>query len=197
MTASTRIAGLDIETTGLDQTTGHRIIEIAISVYELETQRKLGEYATRINPLRPIDPAAQEVHGISLEELLDKPTWETVAPKVAKLLSHCHYVVAHNGEGFDLPFIFGELIRAEVALPTVGSLDTMLQGRWATPDGSLPSLQALCFASGVPYDTNKAHGAIYDVDVMMQCLFKHFGSFFALPTAPYQYTVPKPRKDKK
>lgn len=192
------MAGLDLETTGLDQTDGHRIIEIAISLFDLNTQEKLGSFLTQINPQRSIDPSAQEVHGISFESLIEKPLWSAVAPKVATLLNRCHYVVAHNGLGFDMPFLYGELIRSGQAQPKVGLIDTMLQARWATADGALPNLGALCFACGVQYDKSKAHSALYDVQVMMDCFFSQYKrGFFSLPTTQYEYEIPKKRKEKK
>lgn len=191
-------AGLDIETTGLEQTEGHRIIEIALSVYDLSTAAKVGQYLTRVNPQRGIDPKAQEVHGITFEELAAEPLWDVVAPKVHAILARCKYVVAHNGEVFDVPFIAGELMRVGLPMPELGVVDTMVQARWATADGALPNLGALCFACGVDYDKSKAHSALYDVDVMMQCFFRQFSrGFFHLPAEPYRYTVPKPRKEKK
>lgn len=191
-------SGLDIETTGLDQTEGHRIIEIALSVYDLNTAVKVGQFATRVNPQRGIDPKAQEVHGITFEDLAHEPVWEVVAPKVHAILARCKYMVAHNGYSFDAPFVAGELLRVGLPMPELGVVDTMLQARWATADGALPNLGALCFACGVPYDPSKAHGAIYDVDVMMQCFFRQFSrGFFHLPPEPYRYTVPAPRKEKK
>ena len=191
----TLLAGLDIETTGIDQSEGHRIIEIAIGIYRLEDQKQLGSFVRRINPQRPIDPAAQEVHGISFDMLADCPLWEDVAPHVSALLCKCNYVVAHNGEGFDLPFVYAELLRAGQRLPSVGVIDTMLQARWATADGSVPNLGALCFASGVPYDPSKAHGALYDVEVMMASFFSQYqAGFFKLPTSPYVFKAPVSRK---
>ena len=191
-------AGFDIETTGLNQADGHRIIELALGVYDLSTTERVGQYVTRINPQRGIDPEAQAVHSISFEELTHEPVWEAVAPKLAAILSRCQYVIAHNGEGFDLPFTFGELVRAGQALPHIGSVDTMLQARWATADGSLPNLGALCFACGVPYDPSKAHSALYDTEVMMQSFFSQLPrGFFHLPAAPYQFKPMKAKEKKK
>ena len=182
------IAGLDLETTGLDQTEGHRIIEVALVIYELGTGKERGRIEQRINPMRGIDPKAQAVHGICAEDLIGKPQWETVGHGVSNLISRCQYVVAHNGIGFDAPFLWGEFERIGVALPSVPIIDTMIQGRWATPDGAVPNLEALCFACNVEYDRNKAHGATYDVSVMMACFFKQYErGFFTLPSSPYVY----------
>jgi DNA polymerase-3 subunit epsilon len=173
--ADVLVGGLDIETTGLEQEKGHRIIEAAIAFYRVNTETfaysKVGAWEQRINPQRPIDPKAQEVHGISFEELSDCPTWDMVAPKLSTLMDKAGTIVAHNGDGFDLPFITLEFIRIGCVLPEVNSIDTMLEGRWATPNGKLPNLRELCFATGIAYDPEKAHGALYDITVMMEAYF--------------------------
>lgn len=169
------IGGLDIETTGLDQEKGHRIIEFATLLYLYDegsgTVTPRGKFVQRINPQRAIDPAAQAVHGISFEDVAHCPTWEEVAPKALKVMSACNLIVAHNGNGFDLPFIAAELLRVGQPIPDVQAVDTMLQGRWATPMGKLPNLGEFCFATGVDYDKEKAHAAEYDVSVMMEGFF--------------------------
>ncbi len=55
---TTIVAGLDIESTGLDFRANHKIIEIAITRYELETQKHIDSTAMRFNPRRSIDPKA-------------------------------------------------------------------------------------------------------------------------------------------
>lgn len=179
------VTGLDIETTGLDQAKGHRIIEVAAILYDLDTERELGRWVQRINPQRSIDPGAQAVHGISFEDVAASPVWSDVAPKLAKVMDRSDLIVAHNGEGFDLPFIGAEFLRIGIALPNVKCFDTMLEGRWATPMGKLPNLGELCFACGVDYDPAQAHAADYDVEVMMASFFRaRRKGFFALPVTP-------------
>lgn len=186
--------GLDIETTGLKQADGHRIVEIAICIRK-ENGDKVGKFVSRVNPERSIDPKAQEVHGIAFEDLVDSPTWDKVAPRVSGILAKVDYLVTHNGEGFDLPFVIGELMRAGESVPPIRSVDTMIQGRWATPDGSIPKLGVLAWAAGVPYDPSKAHGAEYDVDVMLDSFFKFWPrGFFKLPGSFYELPKPKERK---
>lgn len=178
--------GLDFETTGLDPQKGHRIIEVALDLRK-EDGSRLGTYETRINPERSIDPAAEAVHGISYDMLLECPTWNVVAPKLSALVARCDYIIAHNGDGFDLPFMIHEFMRVGVAVPRIRSIDTMLQGRWATPDGAVPSLKALAWACDVEYDPSKAHGALYDVGVMLDCFFQQYPrGYFQLPTREFQ-----------
>lgn len=168
---ATLIAGFDCETTGLDPES-HRIIEVGFAFYSLDGKR-IGQYEQRINPQRSIDAKALAVHGITLSELLGEPVFEDIAPKIKGLLDKTSVIVAHNGIGFDFPFLATELMRSGLELPDhLKAVDTMVDGRWATQDGKLPSLRELCFSMGVEYDTSKAHAATYDTTVMMESFFK-------------------------
>jgi len=167
----TIIVGLDLETTGLDQSAGHRIIEVAATLHELETERFMGKYVQRINPQRPIDPDAQRVHGITFDMLAAEPTWEQVAPNVHRVLTAAQFMAGHNVIGFDWPFLAGEFQRIGMAVPQVELIDTMVEARWATPLGKLPNLGELCFACGIDYNPALAHAAEYDITVNMQAYF--------------------------
>lgn len=172
----TILLGLDTETTGLLGDDGkpgeQRIIELAMTFWEWEKRRHIGSKVWRINPLRSITPKAQEVHGISLADLAGSPTWELVAPEIVKFMNKGDIIIAHNGDNFDLPFICWELMRVKQPVPDVNHYDTMLNGRWATANGKVPTLGELCFALDVDYDPEKAHSALYDINVMMDALFK-------------------------
>ncbi|EDC1960710.1 3'-5' exonuclease [Salmonella enterica] len=177
------VGGIDIESTGLDYSSGHKIIEIAITRYDLDTHTHIDSLEMRFNPRRSIDPKAQAVHGISLEKLVAEPLLADHVKDVAAYMAQCQIWVAHNGEAFDIPFIRHEFASYGVKLPSVPVVDTMLDGLWATEDGKRPRLEELAFSLGFIYDREKAHGALYDTDLMMQCFFKareKYG-FFKLP----------------
>ncbi|EBE2364592.1 3'-5' exonuclease [Salmonella enterica] len=177
------VGGIDIESTGLDYISGHKIIEIAITRYDLDTHTHIDSLEMRFNPRRSIDPKAQAVHGISLEKLVAEPLLADHAKDVAAYMAQCQIWVAHNGEAFDIPFIRHEFASYGVKLPSIPVVDTMLDGLWATEDGKRPRLEELAFSLGFIYDREKAHGALYDTDLMMQCFFKareKYG-FFKLP----------------
>lgn len=170
------IAVGDIETTGLSQEKGARIIEVALSCWAYNTvtgeRRPLGKpYLQRINPGIPIDPGAEAVHGISLAMLRGKPTWDVVAPTVGKILSKCKLFIAHNA-AFDAPFLALELIRVGEPMPTFDVFCTMENGRKATGFGKVPNLGELAFACGVEYEPEKAHSALYDTQVLEQSYWK-------------------------
>lgn len=166
----------DIESTGLEQKDGHRIIEVAFAVFAYntddDTHRQLGKtWVQRINPMRTIDPAAEAVHKISLPMLRGCPTWDVVAPTVNKILSKTNIFVAHNA-AFDAPFLALELLRAGFPIPNFDVFCTMDNGRGSTGMGKAPNLGELCFACGVEYDPDAAHAADYDTDVLAQCYWR-------------------------
>lgn len=182
------IGGLDIETTGL-LTPDHRIIEIYIGLWR--DGKCIYIYDQRIDPQRAIGIEAQRVHGITAADLVGKPIWSSVAPAIAKILSKCHMVVAHNGLEFDWEFIRQEMTREGYKMPDIPVFDTMLEGIWATPVGKKPRLEELCFACEEEYDHAKAHAASYDVEQMMACFYKGLAwEFFKLPEQLLQTADP-------
>ena len=84
---------LDTETTGLDPAQGHRVIEIA-AVEVINRRLTNNHFHIYLNPDREIDIGAQQVHGISLEFLQDKPRFPDVAEEFLKfiiqeVMDHC------------------------------------------------------------------------------------------------------------
>jgi DNA polymerase III subunit epsilon len=180
----TIVCGLDTETTGL--TYGdHRFVEVYAALYELETKTKKFEFFTRINPERSISADAERIHKISAADLVSSPTWNKVGPALRKVLSKAELLVAHNGVGFDMPFINYELERIAQPRIVTPCFDTMLEARWATPLGKNPNLGELCYACDVPYDPTKAHAADFDVGVMMECFFRGIDWGFFNPMAKH------------
>src|SRR5210317_1038124 len=99
---------LDTETTGLEASQGHRIIEIGC--VELVNRRLTGNhYHQYINPQREIDQGAIEVHGITNDFLNDKPLFERVAADFIEFVRGAELII-HNAP-FDLGFLDAELKR--------------------------------------------------------------------------------------
>ena len=176
---------LDIETTGFLDQDSHRIVEIAMIMTEIQHGAggwqavDRGQVERRINPERSIPPASTAVHGIAAADLMGCPTLEKLAPPLAAVMGRADMWVAHNGKNFDGPFLHREFARCGVRLPIKPIFDTMLEGRFALPDGKVPTLGELCWALDVPYDKTKAHAALYDVQVMRDCLLRglNLGAF--------------------
>jgi len=170
---ATFLSSLDLETTGLKAEKGDRIIEACVQVWRIEDRKKVINWTQLINPQgQSINARAQKVHGIAAHDLIGKPVFKDVAPKINAMLSRSVGVVTHNGEFFDLPFLAHEMAQVDLELPDIESFDTMQNGMFASYDQKPPTLQELCWSMGVEYDPLKSHAAEYDVDVMMQSFFK-------------------------
>lgn len=91
---------LDTETTDLDG----EIIDIAIINMRCEVL-----FNQRIKPLGEISPGAYAVHGISLDDLKDEPTFPDVYPQLVELLKG-KTVVIYN-KAFDRPILNGDCSR--------------------------------------------------------------------------------------
>jgi len=181
-----RVTGADIETTGLEQEKGHKIIEMAFMLYSYNTDngdiKGLGKYIQRVYPDHPISSKSQAVHGISIDDLTGEPLWEDeVADKVAKILKQTDLFVAHNVD-FDATFLSAELARVDKMVPDIETFCTMKEGRFAKYDGSVPSLRALCECFDISYDLTAAHAAEYDISQTMKCFFLGLKQgYFKLP----------------
>lgn len=160
----------DIESTGLNET-DERIIETCLMQFDLDTEAHLKTWLWRTNPLRKINAKAQKVHGISLADLENEPTFDIQAPAIRGVIEPSCGFVAHNGDDFDVPFLVRELARVGCPTRFPQTFDTMRQARWATGNGKNPRLGELATCLDIPYDPDKAHGAEYDVSVLAKCFF--------------------------
>lgn len=158
---------LDTETTGLAADQGHRIIEIGC--LEIVNRRLTGRALhLYLNPEREIDEAATEVHGMTWDDLRDKPTFGEVAAQVLGFVEGAE-VLIHNA-AFDLAFLDAELARigrgrfrdvvAEVT-------DTLLMARELHP-GKRNSLDALCDRYGISNAHRTLHGALLDSELLAE-----------------------------
>ncbi|UCE30676.1 MAG: DNA polymerase III subunit epsilon [Burkholderiales bacterium] len=158
---------LDTETTGLRVEDGHRIIEIA--GVELIDRRATGRHLhLYVNPEREIDPGAIEVHGITLEMLVDRPRFADVAQEVVRFVDGAE-VLIHNAP-FDVGFLNTECERAGLApfeRCCAAVLDTLALAKSLHP-GKRNSLDALCERYGVDNSRRTLHGALLDAELLAE-----------------------------
>jgi len=157
---------LDTETTGLEASQGHRIIEIGC--VELVNRRLTGNhYHQYVNPRREIDQGAIEVHGITNEFLEDKPLFEQVAADFLEFITGAELII-HNAP-FDLGFLDAELQRLapeHVPLSELcGIVDTLVIARAKHP-GQRNNLDALCQRYDVDNSQRDLHGALLDAEIL-------------------------------
>lgn len=153
----------DIETTGFRFDEGHRIVEIG--AVELVSGAVTGRsFHTYVNPERDMPEAARQVHGLTAAFLADKPVFAD--PKVARGFidfAGDSEIIAHNGVGFDMPFINAELVAAGLLRLSNKVFDTLLVARRRFP-GAPASLDALCARFGIDTTARArdGHGALLD-----------------------------------
>jgi DNA polymerase-3 subunit epsilon len=159
---------LDTETTGLEPSQGHRIIEIGC--VELINRRMTeNRYHQYINPEREIDEGAIEVHGITNEFLADKPVFADVAEDFLKFIRGAELII-HNAP-FDVGFMNHELqlldAQAEPVDGFCSILDTLTMARNMHP-GQKNNLDALCKRYEIDNSARDLHGALLDAEILAE-----------------------------
>ncbi len=157
---------LDTETTGLETSQGHRIIEIGC-VEIIERRVTDNHWHHYINPEREVDAGAYEVHGISNEFLQDKPLFADLADSFLKYIKGAELII-HNA-AFDVGFLDYELNLLNSGLPSVESvsrvLDTLVMARQKHP-GQKNNLDALCKRYDIDNSHRSVHGALLDARIL-------------------------------
>lgn len=158
---------LDTETTGLDPTTGDRIIEIGCieMVNRRLTGRNLHHY---LNPERKSHEEAVKVHGLTDAFLADKPLFAAVADELLAYLAGAE-VIIHNA-AFDIGFLDAELRRlgrGPFTAHVSGVVDSLTMAREMFP-GKANSLDALCRRLEVDNTSRTLHGALLDAGLLAE-----------------------------
>jgi len=158
---------LDTETTGLYANQGHRIIEIA--AIEIVNRRPTNNsFHFYLNPDREIDPAAQEVHGITLDFLQDKPRFTEIASDFIKFIKDATLII-HNAP-FDVGFInmeFGLIEKPPIEESVANIIDTLKMAKDMRP-GQRNSLDALCRFYNIDNSQRSLHGALLDAQLLAE-----------------------------
>lgn len=156
---------LDTETTGLYPAQGHRIIEVA-GVEVINRRITNNHFHMYLNPDREIDPAAQEVHGITLEFLQDKPHFEDIVNEFLDFVQDSELVI-HNAP-FDIGFLnaeLGKIGRPDIQGSIASVVDTLKMAKELRP-GQRNNLDALCRHYGINNSQRTLHGALLDAELL-------------------------------
>ncbi|HEY1141460.1 MAG TPA: DNA polymerase III subunit epsilon [Lysobacter sp.] len=157
---------LDTETTGLSWERGNRVVEIGCVEY-IERRPSGRTFHVYLKPDCDFEQGAQEVTGLTLEFLADKPQFAQVAEEFLAFIDDAELII-HNA-AFDLGFLdnelrllggdFGRIVdRCRVE-------DTLLLARQRFP-GQRNSLDALCKRLGVDNSHRQLHGALLDAQIL-------------------------------
>lgn len=162
----------DTETTGLDSSMD-RIIEIG--AVELENRFVTGRnFHVFINPDgREVHPEALAVHGISNEQLADKPKFQEVVQDWLDFIEGAT-LIAHNAS-FDVGFFDAEFAR--LGFPPIDQdrvVDSLSLARRRHPMGP-NSLDALCKRYGIDNSMREKHGALLDSELLAEVYIELVG----------------------
>jgi len=156
----------DTETTGIQVSEGHRMVEIGcVELFNrVETGRVFHAY---MNPERPMPSDAQAVHGLSDTFLAGQRLFRDVCEELLDFLEDSP-LVAHNA-AFDFAFLNYELGECgRLHIPRSRMIDTLALSRTKFP-GAKHSLDALCTRFGVDRSHRVKHGALLDAQLLAQC----------------------------
>jgi DNA polymerase-3 subunit epsilon len=166
---------LDTETTGLEISENHRIIEIG-GVEIIDRKLTGNHYHQYIQPDRAIDAGALEVHGISSEFLQDKPRFAEVSDAFLDFVEGAE-VIIHNA-AFDVTFLDYEfrLCGANTRMDLIcdGVTDSLQLARKQFP-GQRNSLDALCKRLDIDNSRRKLHGALLDAEILAEVYLRMTG----------------------
>jgi DNA polymerase-3 subunit epsilon len=157
---------LDTETTGIETSEGHRIIEIGC--VELIDRKLTGRtYHRYIKPERDVPEDAVKVHGITNEFLEDKPLFREIMHEFQEFIRGAELVI-HNAP-FDVGFLNYEFARVGPDSGSIedlaGVLDTLAMARQLRP-GQRNTLDALCKHYMIDNSQRTLHGALLDSEIL-------------------------------
>jgi DNA polymerase-3 subunit epsilon len=163
---------LDTETTGLDPSAGHRIVEVAC--IELQNHVPTGRTFHRyVNPERSMPSEAFAIHGLSDEFLARHSLFSSIAEEFLAFIAESTLVI-HNAK-FDIGFLNAELTRIDRApLAEARAVDTVSMARRKFP-GAPASLDALCRRFNVDNSGRTKHGALLDAELLAEVYLELIG----------------------
>jgi DNA polymerase-3 subunit epsilon len=156
---------LDTETTGLDPSTGDRLVEIGC--VELLNLIPSGQtFHAYLDPDRDMPDEAFRIHGLSREFLTGKPRFNDVVDQFLAFIGEDRLVI-HNAD-FDMKFLNAELARiARPHLMMDRVVNTLSIARRKHP-GASNSLDALCARYRIDNSRRTKHGALLDSEILAE-----------------------------
>jgi DNA polymerase III subunit epsilon len=164
---------LDTETTGLEPSQGHRLVEIGC----IELLNRIPTGATfhcYLNPERDVPAEAFAIHGLSFDFLKAHKRFVEIADGFLEFIGDAPLVI-HNA-GFDHGFLNAELKRVErVLIARERLVDTLLLARRKHPAGP-NRLDDLCARYGIDNSRRTKHGALLDAEILAEVYLELIGA---------------------
>ncbi len=159
-----RQIALDTETTGLEVTKNHRIIEIGcVEITNRRTTNSHFHYY--LQPDRPVEQGALDVHGITDEFLHGKPRFSDIVDEFIAFIQDAELII-HNAN-FDVGFLNYELqlLKRQPITHYCQITDNLALARERHP-GQKNNLDALCKRYGIDNTKRELHGALLDAELL-------------------------------
>ena len=161
-----RLIILDTETTGIEPSEGHRIIEVgAVEILDREITNT--EFHRYVQPNRKVGESVN-IHGITDKFLINKPQFNQISDDFLSFIKGTTLII-HNAP-FDLGFLNNELNivgikeKIESICPVIDTLELSKQQR----PGTMHNLDALCRRFGIDTSARTRHGALLDAQILAQ-----------------------------
>ena len=161
-----RLIAIDTETTGLEISEGHRVIEVA-GVEIIDGEKTDNEFHTYVQPNKLVGQS-EDIHGISDTFLKGKPTFKQISDDLLSFIEGATLVI-HNAP-FDLGFLNNELkiIGIKETIEDICTIiDTLELSKQQRP-GTMHNLDALCRRFGIDTSARTRHGALLDAQILAQ-----------------------------
>ena len=161
-----RLIVLDTETTGIELSEGHRIIEVG-AVQILDREITTTEFHEYVQPNRKVGQSVN-IHGITDKFLINKPQFNQISDDLLSFIKGATLII-HNAP-FDLGFINNELNivgikeKIESICPVIDTLELSKKQR----PGTMHNLDALCRRFGIDTSARTRHGALLDAQILAQ-----------------------------
>ncbi len=149
----------DLETTGSNPHTAG-IVEIA--AIKVQKGEITDTFHTLVNPEMEIEPAAQEVHHISPDDVQNAPTIKQVLPRFLQFIGD-DLLIAHNGYAFDFIILDRYIRELDLNKPRNVRYDSLIMAQNLFPNEK-NSIDALAYRYKL--DTGTRHRALDDVKVL-------------------------------
>jgi DNA polymerase-3 subunit epsilon len=161
-----RLIVLDTETTGIEPSEGHRIIEIGC-VEIIDREITDSQYHQYTQPDRNVGESVR-IHGIKDSFLIDKPRFEEVAIEFLEYIEGATLVI-HNAP-FDLGFLNNELRLMntdQIIEDNCSIIDSLELSKRQRP-GTMHNLDSLCRRFEIDASARTVHGALLDAQILAQ-----------------------------
>lgn len=169
---------LDTETTGIDITDGHRVIEIGcVEVVDRIITNK--EYHQYIQPDRSVGDSIR-IHDISDKFLIHKPRFAEIADEFIEFIRG-QTLVIHNAP-FDIGFLdnefklAGKKLKINDICKVIDSLELSKKQR----TGGRHDLDSICRRFNIDTSSRTVHGALLDSQILAKAYLALTGGQFAL-----------------